>query len=486
MESLCNAPMRPSAVDLHDALVGHDSLAPIRDALLSSSSSSSSGSGGPALEHLPLLAAHLEGSPDPLQHHVDAFLAMSNGGWAPDAVRDAIVKVADRKAHGCKKGGADVDVHASTDARYRWRWEVAQLDHIPGGLRPWVKRERGIDAAIRRVVQACEAAVRLGAAKRRDGLHTKLLRAMDALAKAQNDVEARIAQNASERADEIRRSIKKASVSQRKKAAEESVKNVEKSRSFMEAFLVRSSPAKARPQDERSGGGQVGMFMPFYLKEHTTLAPQRGSARTTDAPLRFNVQADVALHVAGRRRRRRHRPPVSTRKRLLQFHTDVRPPFVGRLARTSTVVGGRRPFARDPSLDYTVDSDDEWEQDDVEDADVITDDDDGVLSDDSDDRDVELRRDGLEDDGWLEPEGDVGDAGEPSAPAPAHDVNLRIIGPVQDVTLLAEPDREALGAFRRIVCADVVERLAAAASTTVPTPKKITKFFSSKARAVAV
>lgn len=117
------------------------------------------------------------------------------------------------------------------------------------------------------------------------------------------------------------------------------------------------------------------------------------------------------------------------------------------------MVGGRRPFARDPSLDYTVDSDDEWEQDDVEDADVITDDDDGVLSDDSDDRDVELRRDGLEDDGWLEPEGDVGDAGEPSAPAPAHDVNLRIIGPVQDVTLLAEPDREALGAFRRIVCA---------------------------------
>lgn len=294
---------------------------------------------------------------------------MSNGGWAPDAVRDAIVKVADRKAHGCKKGGADVDVHASTDARYRWRWEVAQLDHIPGGLRPWVKRERGIDAAIRRVVQACEAAVRLGAAKRRDGLHTKLLRAMDALAKAQNDVEARIAQNASERADEIRRSIKKASVSQRKKAAEESVKVRRAGRPSSPppgavadsvcterrevavvhggvpgSVVARQGQAARcvccccchstavlpltyvglRVADERSGGGQVGMFMPFYLKEHTTLAPQRGSARTTDAPLRFNVQADVALHVAGRRRRRRHRPPVSTRKRLLQFHTDVR------------------------------------------------------------------------------------------------------------------------------------------------------------------
>ncbi|KAK4480205.1 hypothetical protein RD792_013267 [Penstemon davidsonii] len=51
------------------------------------------------------------------------------------------------------------------------------------------------------------------------------------------------------------------------------------------------------------------------------------------------------------------------RKQLLQFDKSHRPAFYGVWPRKSQVVGSRHPFAKDPEIDYEIDSDEEWEED---------------------------------------------------------------------------------------------------------------------------
>lgn len=50
------------------------------------------------------------------------------------------------------------------------------------------------------------------------------------------------------------------------------------------------------------------------------------------------------------------------RRQLLQFDKCHRPAFYGVWPKKSQVVGARHPFAMDPDLDYEVDSDEEWEE----------------------------------------------------------------------------------------------------------------------------
>jgi chromatin assembly factor 1 subunit A len=51
--------------------------------------------------------------------------------------------------------------------------------------------------------------------------------------------------------------------------------------------------------------------------------------------------------------------------KLLQFHENHRPAYYGTFSRKNVALfkRGRRPFAQHPKFDYTVDSDDEWEED---------------------------------------------------------------------------------------------------------------------------
>ncbi|KAM3360423.1 chromatin assembly factor 1 subunit FAS1 [Capsicum galapagoense] len=51
-----------------------------------------------------------------------------------------------------------------------------------------------------------------------------------------------------------------------------------------------------------------------------------------------------------------------SRRQLLQFDKCHRPAFYGVWLKKSQVVGARRPFVMDPDLDYEVDSDEEWEE----------------------------------------------------------------------------------------------------------------------------
>ncbi|KAH7685087.1 Chromatin assembly factor 1 subunit A protein [Dioscorea alata] len=56
--------------------------------------------------------------------------------------------------------------------------------------------------------------------------------------------------------------------------------------------------------------------------------------------------------------------PKLSNKKLLQFDKSHRPAYYGTWSQKSTVVGPRRPLQKEPNLDYDVDSDEEWEEED--------------------------------------------------------------------------------------------------------------------------
>ncbi|XP_052166619.1 chromatin assembly factor 1 subunit FSM [Oryza glaberrima] len=57
-------------------------------------------------------------------------------------------------------------------------------------------------------------------------------------------------------------------------------------------------------------------------------------------------------------------PTRSIKRKLLQFDKSNRPAYYGTWRKKSAVVGPRCPLKMDPDLDYEVDSDDEWEEED--------------------------------------------------------------------------------------------------------------------------
>lgn len=54
----------------------------------------------------------------------------------------------------------------------------------------------------------------------------------------------------------------------------------------------------------------------------------------------------------------------NSRWKLLQFDKSHRPAYYGTYSKVSSAVGPRHPLRKDPSLDYEVDSDEEWEEED--------------------------------------------------------------------------------------------------------------------------
>ncbi|TDH69800.1 hypothetical protein CCR75_007268 [Bremia lactucae] len=77
--------------------------------------------------------------------------------------------------------------------------------------------------------------------------------------------------------------------------------------------------------------------------------------------LKKKHDADSVSHGWSARRQRDHTRGVM---KLLQFHENNRPAYYGTYStQTSVFRGGRRPFAQSSKLDYSVDSDDEWEED---------------------------------------------------------------------------------------------------------------------------
>ncbi len=88
--------------------------------------------------------------------------------------------------------------------------------------------------------------------------------------------------------------------------------------------------------------------------------------------------------------------------KALQFHEDLRPMYWGTCSLRSHVISGRRPMARDVSiLDYSVDSEAEWEEEPEGGEELVSEEDEGGPG-------VDNEPDGLDyEDGWLKHDEDA-------------------------------------------------------------------------------
>ncbi|KAI9006918.1 hypothetical protein DFJ74DRAFT_689805 [Hyaloraphidium curvatum] len=153
------------------------------------------------------------------------------------------------------------------------------------------------------------------------------------------------------------------------------------------------------------------------------------------------------------------------RKKLLQFRSEydlrLRPPYWGVFTKASNVVTGRRPFARESTLDYEYDSEEEWEEEEEGED----------LGSDDEDEDDRASRSSLEpdedDDGWLEKDDGQADGGSglgtprPSSPTGPKKARIQqisepvVIGPIFDDVSLGEFAPNAR--FAEFACEVLVE-----------------------------
>lgn len=151
-------------------------------------------------------------------------------------------------------------------------------------------------------------------------------------------------------------------------------------------------------------------FKPFCIKPCMKLAPLSVERSQIRGP-------SFALgHAKSHTRHIDEMPAALVRFKFLQFHDNTRPGYFGTHSRTSSRIAARQPFAMDTmQIDYSFDSDDEWEdglQDD-ENIENLSDEDDGEDEANDDEDSDEDENDWLVPHGYLsEDEGldDVEDA----------------------------------------------------------------------------
>ncbi len=131
--------------------------------------------------------------------------------------------------------------------------------------------------------------------------------------------------------------------------------------------------------------------------------------------------------------------------KLVQFHENYRPPYWGTWSKKSTAIRGRAPFRKEPGtlLDYSVDSDDEWEDEDPGGENLS-----GNDSEDDDEREA----DQLDyNDGWLchEDEEGSGDKLQRATPLSESFSKVKVMQPKLLGPFFRESQVSATEAFRK-------------------------------------
>ncbi|XP_048832238.1 chromatin assembly factor 1 subunit A isoform X2 [Brienomyrus brachyistius] len=236
-----------------------------------------------------------------------------------------------------------------------------------------------------------------------------------------------------QRAKEEQRKVKQeAKLEEKRKKEEEKRLKEEKDRIKAEKGEITRFLQKPKTQQApKTLAAACGKFAPFEIKEHMCLAPLNRVVcedEVLDSLDRYLAQPDITLD--GLRDFRRHKPrrsgrtdlwhsePFSVvliesqkpdgvpdrqdcgRMKLLQFHENYRPAYWGTWSKKSLVVSPRCPFRQDKELlDYEVDSDEEWEEEEPGES----------LSHSEGDEEEEGGEDDDDDDGFFVPHGYLSD-----------------------------------------------------------------------------
>ncbi|KAJ3354368.1 hypothetical protein GGF32_002576 [Allomyces javanicus] len=188
---------------------------------------------------------------------------------------------------------------------------------------------------------------------------------------------------------------------------------------MMDMFVKRAKPAQpasaagstAAPTTERRDFDRI--FTDFQPRRGVYVAPinffvpdeHKAAMEHLRTPLVHPVPITVRLQNPDQFDDTHAIPPQHTFK-LLKFHEDRRPAYWGTWSKTSSVITGRRPLARDTAvLDYEYDSEAEWDDEDVDGEEI--------RSDEDDEDDEEMGVDDDDEAAWLVD--DVGDASDGNA-----------------------------------------------------------------------
>ncbi|XP_059015508.1 chromatin assembly factor 1 subunit A isoform X3 [Mustela lutreola] len=217
----------------------------------------------------------------------------------------------------------------------------------------------------------------------------------------------------------------------RKKEEEKRLREEEKRIKAEKAEITRFFQKPKTPQAPKTLAGSCGKFAPFEIKEHMVLAPRFRTAFDQDLCDQLdqllqqqNGESSFLKDLKGRQPLRSGPTMVSNRNtnihnsdvvivesgkadgvpdrrkfgrmKLLQFSENHRPAYWGTWNKKTTVIHPRDPWAQDRKfLDYEVDSDEEWEEEEPGES----------LSHSEGDDDDEVGDDEDEDDGFFVPHG---------------------------------------------------------------------------------
>ncbi|KAI6207894.1 hypothetical protein M3Y96_00057300 [Aphelenchoides besseyi] len=176
----------------------------------------------------------------------------------------------------------------------------------------------------------------------------------------------RKAKEAERKAKEAEREQKR----QEKKNAEKAKQQEEEARNLV---IKRQSDAlmkflkKVEVDTPKTWGWSNDRFHPFHMKNNMIIAPHlRRKALTNEEKakilqLQMETPSDYLQSVKHCKLVRRPYNPM--RAKLFQFQDSVRPPYYGTFRKKSKVITGRHPFRMSPEeVDYDVDSEAEWEE----------------------------------------------------------------------------------------------------------------------------
>ncbi|XP_060067247.1 chromatin assembly factor 1 subunit A-B-like [Ylistrum balloti] len=214
------------------------------------------------------------------------------------------------------------------------------------------------------------------------------------------------------------------------KEEEEKVKKASKTKQAFQSFFIN----KQRVSPVSKVNETKSLFMPFEVKKDMKLAPSCPrkqldiEAAATLDQLSFKQvsnASDSLLYVeelrTGKLQPKKFRAvdrkknkvdddvmlvhdsevvkKVTYHCKLLQFHTNYRPPYYGTWRKKSNVISPRNPWKQDKDLfDYEVESDDEWEEEEP-----------GESLSGSEGEEEEEGADGEEEDDWMVPHGYLSD-----------------------------------------------------------------------------
>ncbi|XP_055334472.1 chromatin assembly factor 1 subunit A-like [Paramacrobiotus metropolitanus] len=187
------------------------------------------------------------------------------------------------------------------------------------------------------------------------------------------------------------------------KAKEKKNRTEAKQRSMMESFVIHKE--KAKPVHLEGSGG-IAVFQPFEVQKGVFFPPyyppgklflSESAAENLLRALQSGGTSWEGLYLA-QLKRHQHVPqqfpatcprrPLEKSKevildgedeiecsfakssakynvKLLQFSDNARPPYYGTMRKTSSKIHARNPFNKDADIEYDVDSDEEWEEEQI-------------------------------------------------------------------------------------------------------------------------